>query len=85
MGTPQVLVVQLVTIFTFTCLVAGKGIVLDYVEAYKWFHLAAAQNGPSQQDAVKACKLLTDSMTPNQIAEAKRRAVTFVPRKKSGK
>ena len=45
----------------------GHGIPLDFVQAYKWFDLAAAQgvtNGASLRE------LVAQGMTPAQIAEA---------------
>lgn len=50
----------------------------DYVEAYKWVNLSAAQGNTN---AVKFRGKLTLSMTPDQVAEAQRRASQFVAKK----
>jgi len=51
---------------------------LDYVEAYKWFNLAAA-NG--YEKAVELRNSLASQMTREQTAEAQRRASEFLARK----
>jgi hypothetical protein len=56
----------------------GEGVPQDYVEAYKWFNLAAAQ---SETNAIKNRDIVSDSMTPSQIAEGQRRASAFVAKK----
>ena len=59
----------------------GRLVPQDYVEAYKWYNLAAAQgdtNAISNRDSIAG------SMTPEQIAEAQQLAREFTPRKKSG-
>lgn len=56
----------------------GDGVAQDPVEAYKWFSLAAAQG---VEDAVRAREALTSKMTREQIAEGRRRAEAFTPRK----
>ena len=58
--------------------VNGKGVSTDFVEAYKWLELAAAQG---DADAVKARDLVLKLLKPEQIAEGKRRAAAFVPAK----
>ncbi len=50
----------------------------DYVEAYKWRLLAAAQGN---EMAKKAANALENLMTPEQIAEGQHRAAAFVPQK----
>ena len=47
----------------------GEGMPEDYVKAYAWFNLAAAQG---QEDAVKAKDSLREKMTTEQVAEAQR-------------
>jgi len=49
----------------------GKGVPQDYVEAHKWWNLAAAQgNKPAETDR----GIVARKMTPAQIAEAQRLA-----------
>lgn len=48
----------------------GQGVAQDYVEAFFWINLAAAQG---DKQALDARDYLDDKMTPEQIAEAKRR------------
>ena len=56
----------------------GQGVAKDYIEACKWFNLAAAQG---LEDATKACDSLARIMTPEQIAEARRRTLAYKPGK----
>ena len=49
----------------------GKGVPLDYVQAYMWLNLAADQG---HKDAGNFRDVLAKKMTPAQIAEAKRLA-----------
>jgi len=55
-----------------------QGAPKDFVEAYKWANLAAAQGQPS---AKELRSVLEKRMTPEEIAEAQRRSVAFVPKK----
>lgn len=55
-----------------------QGAPKDYVEAYKWANLAAAQGQPSAKELRRG---LEQRMTPEEIAEAQRRSVAFVPKK----
>ena len=55
----------------------GQGVAKDYVEAYKWWLLAAAQG---DGDATKEVPTLELWMTPGQIAEGQRLARNFKPR-----
>ena len=57
----------------------GQGVPKDPVEAYKWLHLAA-QKGDAA--AVKDRGLVSQKMTPEQMAEGRKRAAQFVPRPK---
>jgi TPR repeat protein len=50
----------------------------NYVEAYKWWTLAANQNNA---DAQKYLSVLTGSMSPDQIAEGQRLVHNFTPQK----
>lgn len=45
------------------------------IEAYKWFHLAAAQG---YKDSVTACESVNLSMTREEVAEGNHRAAAFV-------
>jgi TPR repeat protein len=55
----------------------GKGVPQDYVEAHKWYNLAATLN----VYAVDARDKLALKMTPTQIAEAQRLAREWKPKK----
>ena len=60
----------------------GRGMERDCIEAFKWVSLAAAQGN---KGALKSQNTLLKRMTPEQIAEGRRRAAEFVaqPRPKS--
>ncbi len=58
----------------------GKGVAEDYVEAYKWVILAAAQGN---QHVVKFRDVLNRKMSSQQIAEAQRLAKEFKPKSES--
>jgi len=47
----------------------GRGVPVDYVLAYMWFNLAAAQG---VSDAATNRKLMTKKMTKEQISEAEK-------------
>jgi len=49
----------------------GEGVPQDYVEAHKWFNLAAAQG---LQTAIASRDIAASKMTREQIAEAQRLA-----------
>jgi len=49
----------------------GRSVPQDYVQAYRWYTLAAAKG---LKEAVKGRDLLEKRMTPTQIAEAQRLA-----------
>jgi TPR repeat protein len=52
----------------------GVGVPRDYVEAYMWLSLATAQGiGRAEFDSVER------TMTPDQIAEAQKRAAAWKP------
>jgi len=55
----------------------GQGVPEDYIEAYKWFNLSAAQGDES---AVKNRDILREKMSPSQIAEAQRLSREFKPK-----
>jgi uncharacterized protein len=56
----------------------GVGVATNLAEAHKWLTLAAA-NGEGK--AAKGLKKLELSMTPQQLAEAKKLAAAFTPKK----
>lgn len=56
----------------------GEGVSRDYVEAYKWANLAAANGSDNGR---KLREELAKEMTPQQITEAKRLSSEFVPKK----
>jgi TPR repeat protein len=55
----------------------GEGVPENYVEAYKWWALSAAQGNAT---AKKGRDLLRDIMTPDQIAEGQKLAAEWKPR-----
>ena len=54
----------------------GKGVPQDYVEAYKWSHLAMSQ-GVHKAGLVR--DFVARRMTADQILEGQKRAAAFVP------
>lgn len=69
------------------CYLNGEGVPQDYVEAYKWFNLSAAQDDSlsTKGISVQERNSITRLMTPEQIAEGQRRAAAFVPQKETVK
>ncbi len=73
----------------------GRGLPTDFVQAYMWLTLAGAQEftvwldlavaafppGDKRNAAVRLRKILADSMSPAQIAEAQRLAREWKPKK----
>lgn len=61
----------------------GRGVPQDYVTAHMWLNLAAAQRTTPLSDAPgkahRRRELLAAKMTPEQIAEAQRRAREWTP------
>ena len=53
----------------------GKGISQDYIEAHMWFSLATVGG---EERAIKNRSIIEAKMTPEQIAEARRRASAWV-------
>jgi TPR repeat protein len=49
--------------------VLGKGLPTDYVMAYAWLNLAAAQEYP---DASRSLRILEEQMSPDQVGEAQK-------------
>ncbi len=58
----------------------GQGVPQDYVEAHMWLNLATAQSSGEDRDRyMKTRDTLAEEMTPEQIAEAQRRAREWTP------
>jgi len=57
----------------------GDGVPQDYVQAYMWYHLGAA-NGATRGAALRDA--LAKQMTPDQIAEAQKLAREWKPKGK---
>ena len=55
----------------------GQGVPQDYVQAHKWWNLAAAKG---DADAVKNRDIVAAKMTPAQIAEAQKLAREWQPK-----
>ena len=53
----------------------GEGVPQDFVRAYLWFNIAAAQGDKTAQ---KGRDLIVSQMTPDQIAEAQRMAREWI-------
>lgn len=61
----------------------GKGIPQDFVQAYMWFTLAANQTTGGDQDSIVELRDATAArMSPEQLAEAKRRVQDWKPKSK---
>ena len=62
----------------------GKGVAQDYVEAYKWFYLAASRTTGSDRDSIVELRDSTAAhLTAEQIAEAAQWAREWKPKPKS--
>jgi TPR repeat protein len=59
------------------CLAAGIGVKTDLIEAYKWLTLAANQG---EANAMQVIEHFLKEVSPEQIAEGKRRAESFQPK-----
>lgn len=55
---------------------SGRGVPKDLVMACKWLSIAAA-NGHGEARELK--DMLSERMTPTQVADAEKRATAFVP------
>ena len=60
-----------------TCYFRGDGVVKNYVDAYRWWLVAA---GRGNEDAKHNMTALEDKMTPEQIAEGQKLARGLEPR-----
>lgn len=60
------------------CYFRGQGTIRDYIQAYKWVNLAAAQGYTGEDLPLSRVEQL---MTPDQIAEGKRLSAEFTPGK----
>ena len=56
----------------------GEGVGKDMVEAHKWMNLAASQDHKQARAALEKAE---ETMTPEQIVEARKRAAAFKPKK----
>ena len=54
----------------------GLGVLQDYVEAHKWFNLAASRG---EATAAQERNALAEKMTPQQVATAQKRASEWRP------
>src|SRR5436305_5131689 len=63
------------------CFAKAKGVAQDYVEAYKWFSLAAANGGEGSIQAKIDLSMAEHAMTPEQIRAGQRLASEFQPHK----
>ncbi len=65
--------------------VRGEGVPQDYVEAHKWYNLAASRFSGSEREVrdevMKLRDRLASGMTPAQIAEAQRLAREWRPKR----
>ncbi len=61
----------------------GKGVPQDYVQAHLWYTLAASKliPGKTRDQSVKSRDIVTEKMTPAQIAEAQKLAREWKPKK----
>jgi TPR repeat protein len=57
----------------------GRGVPQDLVEAYKWLAVAGDQIEPKRVSVTLSD--LGNKLTPDQLAEARRRAKEFVPKR----
>jgi uncharacterized protein len=59
----------------------GEGVPQDYLQAHKWFNLAASRltDAKMRADAVTTRDSLTALMTPAQIAETQRQVAEWRP------
>jgi len=55
----------------------GEGVPENYVEAFMWFNLAAAQG---DRIAIENRDAIRSSMTPEQIAEGQKLSLEWKPR-----
>ena len=62
----------------------ARGVPQDYVQAHKWFNLAAAQfeasNKEKRETAIKNLNVVAAGMTSAQIAEAQKLAREWKPK-----
>jgi TPR repeat protein len=63
----------------------GKGVPQDYIQAHRWFNLAASSGDKVSAEAAEDRELAASKMTPQQIAEAQRLANEWFNKKKETK
>ena len=56
--------------------IQGQAVKRDLVEAYTWLDLAVKQDS---REALKTRGLITKQLTPDEIAEAEKRALDWKP------
>ena len=57
----------------------GTGILADPVEAYRWLAIVAARaSGAEQTRGANALQVVTGALSPEQLADAKRRAQSWM-------
>ena len=61
---------------------SGEGVLKDYVLAYKWYNLAAAQGN---KNAAELRDVLATEIKPSQIQEAQKLSREFKPKKENPK
>ena len=60
----------------------GRGVPQDYVQAHKWFNLAASHMPPgdNQENARKGRDLMEENLNPDQVAKAQNLAREWKPK-----
>ena len=59
----------------------GQGVPRDYVDAHRWFNLSASSSqGQSQKNAIHNRGLIETLITPEELAEARKRAREWKPK-----
>ncbi len=64
----------------------GQGVPQDYVQAHKWYNLAAATSTDkiNREQAVTNRDFMAGKMTPAQVAEAQKLALEWKPTDQMG-
>jgi TPR repeat protein len=63
----------------------GQGVVRDRIEAAKWWTLAMLKGGEFAEDARRSVESAEAALTPEEIAEGKRRAAEWIEARKGKK
>ena len=57
----------------------GAGVTQDYVEVFKWFHIAASYSRGADRGQYAASRdAIATRLTPEQVSDARQRAQTWV-------